>query len=266
MNKIDSIKKYKIDKKRKQIFILFSQISIFALLISLWEILSNFNIINSFIFSSPSKIINLFISYLNSGELITHIYISTYEATISLLISLFLGIGIATLLYLNQTLSKILDPYLILINALPKSALAPILIIWLGANKQGIIGVSISFVMIIIIINTLISFKQVDQDLIVLLKSMNASKLQILFKVVFPYNLVNLFSLLKVGIGLSWVGVIVGEFLSSKSGIGYLIMYGGQVFKLDLVMMGIIVLSFIAYFMYGIVVILEKIVKKKYHF
>ena len=171
---------------------------------------------------------------------------------------------IATLLYLCPIASKILDPYLVLLNALPKSAIAPILIIWLGTGLKGIVGVSISFVMVITIINTLTYFKNVDNDLIIMMKSMKANKLQILFKVIFPSNLMNILSTIKVSIGLSWVGVIVGEYLSSRQGLGYLVMYGGQVFKLDLVMMGIFILSIIAFLMYGVVVLIEKILKKRY--
>lgn len=266
MKNITTVKDYQKFVKRKKTIIVFLQIGIFILFLLLWELLTKFEILNSFIFSSPSKVIALLINYLQTGELINHVYISTLETIISLFVSITLGFTIATLLFLNDFISKIFDPYLVLLNALPKSAIAPILIIWLGATQKGIIGVSISFVIVIVILNTLNNFKHVDNDLIVLLKSMNATKLQILLKVVFPSNMINILSTVKVCIGLSWVGVIVGEFLASRNGIGYLIMYGGQVFKLDLVMMGIFILCVIAFFMYGIVVIIEKAIKKKYHF
>lgn len=264
MKKINSISDYKKQIKKEKIMITISQFAIIGIIFSLWELLTRWNILNSFLLSSPSKVFILLTQYISSGEIFSHIYISTLETILGLTISLTGGIIIATLLYLCPIASKILDPYLVLLNALPKSAIAPILIIWLGTGLKGIVGVSISFVMIITIINTLTYFKNVDNDLIIMMKSMKASKLQILFKVVFPSNLMNILSTIKVCIGLSWVGVIVGEYLASRQGLGYLVMYGGQVFKLDLVMMGILILSIIAFLMYGIVVLIEKILKKRY--
>ena len=256
MKKINSISDYKKQIKKEKIMITLIQFALIGIIFSLWELLTRYNILNSFLLSSPSKVFILLAKYISSGEIFAHIYISTLETI--------LGILIATLLYLCPIASKILDPYLVLLNALPKSAIAPILIIWLGTGLKGIVGVSVSFVMIITIINTLNYFKNVDNDLIIMMKSMKASKLQILFKVVFPSNLMNILSTIKVCIGLSWVGVIVGEYLASRQGLGYLVMYGGQVFKLDLVMMGILILSIIAFMMYGIVVLIEKLLKKRY--
>ena len=93
-------------------------------------------------------------------------------------------------------------------------------------------------------------------------KTFNANKWQILTKIVMPSNISTLFNTLKVNIGLSLVGVISGEFLVSKGGLGYLIVYGGQVFKLDLVMTGVIILAIVATVMYGSIVLLEKIFSK----
>ena len=181
---------------------------------------------------------------------------------IGLVIGTLLGFIIATFLFLIPTLDKILDPYLIVLNALPKTALAPILIIWAGTNIKGIVVVSISLNLIITIISTLSYFKNVDKNLIKMLKTMNANSLQILFKLIYPANIENILSIIKVNIGLTWVGVIVGEFLVSREGIGYLVVYGGQVFKLDLVMMGVFILALIALIMYEIVNIIEHILKK----
>lgn len=264
MKKINSVDDYKKKLKLEKAKVISCQLLIITIFFLAWELFAKWGVINSFLFSSPSQVFSLLGTYLKSNELFIHVYVSTLETVIGLVISLVFGILIATLLYLSPCLSKILDPYLVLFNALPKSAIAPILIIWLGTGIKGIVGVSVSFVMIITIINTLNYFKNVDQDLIIMMKSMKASKLQILFKVVFPSNIINILSTIKVSIGLSWVGVIVGEYLASRQGLGYLIMYGGQVFKLDLVMMGIFILSSIAFMMYGIVVLIEKLIKRKY--
>ena len=266
MKKINSISDFKKAKRNTKIKILLLQLSLVVVILLGWELLTRFNIIDSFFLQSPSKIFTLLVEYIKSNEIFHHIYQTTLEATLGLIISIGGGNFLATLLYLFPLLSKVLDPFLVLLNALPKSAIAPIIIIWLGTGVKGIIGVCVSFVLILTTINVLNHFNNVDQSLVIMMKTLGANKFQILTKVIFPSNVINIISTIKVGIGLSWVGVVVGEFLSSRSGLGYLIMYGGQVFKLDLVMMGIFILSSIAFLMYGIVVIIEKILSKKYLF
>lgn len=264
MKKINSISDYIKAKRKYRVKIISLQVSLLCLFFISWELLTKYELINPFFFSSPSNVISLLFSYIEKEEIFIHIYKTSFEAIISLIISLICGIGIATFLYLTPFVSKILDPFLVLLNALPKSAIAPILIIWLGTGTKGVIGVSVSFVLILTIINVLNHFNHVDNNLVTMLKSMNASKIQILTKIVFPSNIINIISTIKIALGLSFVGVIVGEFLSSNNGLGYLIMYGGQVFKLDLVMMGIFILSSIAFSLYGLIVLIEKILKKKY--
>ena len=173
------------------------------------------------------------------------------------------GILIATILWASERLSKLLEPFLIILNALPKTALAPIMIIWAGTGVRGIVLVAISILIIVTIISTYNYFINIEQEKILMMKSFRANKFQIYTKLIFPSNLVNIISVVKINIGLAWVGGIVGEFLVSRAGIGYLIMYGGQVFRLDLVMMGVVILSLLAYIMYEIVNLIEKILLKK---
>ena len=232
-------------------------------LVLLWELLSKFNIIDSFLFSSPSRIFDILVLYVKNGELWKHIEISVVETLLGLIIGTLLGIIIAILLWLNDFLAKILDPFLVVLNALPKTALAPILIIWAGTGIKGITVVAISISLVVTILSAYSYFISVDEDKIKMLKSFGANKFQILFKLVLPSNINNLISIVKINIGMSWVGVIVGEFIVSRAGIGYLIVYGSQVFKMDLVMMGVIVLAIISYFMYGVLNIVEKIMKGK---
>ena len=259
---IKSVSDYRKNKRKNKITIFVIQISIlFCFLIS-WELLAHFNIINDFLFSKPSSIFSLFFEYLKNGVLLDHLTISTFEALMSLFVSTVLGIFISILLFLSSSFMKIIDPYLTILNAIPKSASGIIFIIWFGTSYKGIIAVSISFSIIISIINCLSYFKSIDNDYIKMAKVMGANRFQILKKIVLPSSLENILSLIKVNIGLSWVGVVVGEFLVSKKGIGYLILYGGQVFKMDLVMMGIFVLSFIALGMYKLMNLLQKLVKK----
>ena len=263
MKKISSIDEYKKQVRNKKLFILIWQLSIFIIFICAWEVSTKLKLIDSFLISSPSAITSLFFEYALNNTLWPHIYISVMETILGLFIGTTLGFIIATVLYLFPTISKILDPYLIVLNALPKTALAPILIIWAGTNIKGIVVVSISLSIVVTIISMLSYFKNVDENLIKMMKTMSANKLQILFKVVYPSNIDNILSVIKVNIGMSWVGVIVGEFLVSREGIGYLVVYGGQVFKLDLVMMGVFILAIIALIMYQMVNIIEWLINKK---
>lgn len=261
--KTENSKKYVKKQKMNKVKILLIQLVVFFGFLLLWEVLSSREIINSFLFSKPSSIIQLLKKYIISGELYTHISISVYETVLGLLIGTTLGIVIAILLWWNKTLAKVMAPFLVILNALPKTALAPIFIIWAGTGVKGIVVVAVSISLILTVLSSYNYFKNVDEEKIKMLKSFKASKFQILTKLILPANTVNLVDIAKINIGMSWVGVIMGEFIVSRAGIGYLIVYGSQIFKLDLVMMGVFVLAIIAYLMYQAVNILEKILKKK---
>jgi NitT/TauT family transport system permease protein len=174
-----------------------------------------------------------------------------------------IGIVVAVIIWWNKMLEKILDPFLVVLNALPKTALAPIIIIWVGTGIKGIVCVAVSISLVLTILSSYQYFKNVNEEQILMLKSFNATKLQILKNLIIPSNIGNLINLVKINIGMSWVGVIVGEFIVSKEGIGYLIMYGSQIFKMSLVMMGVLVLSILSFVMYEIVNILEKLWKER---
>ena len=254
---------YIVERRKKKLKINIIQVLLLISLVLLWELLSKFNIIDSFLFSSPSRIFDILVLYVKNGELWKHIEISVVETLLGLIIGTLLGIIIAILLWLNDFLAKILDPFLVVLNALPKTALAPILIIWAGTGIKGITTVAISISIVITIISAYGYFTSVDDEKIKMMRSFNANKLQILFKLIIPSNFANIVSIIKINIGMSWVGVIVGEFVVSRAGIGYLIVYGSQVFKMDLVMMGVFVLAIIAFVMYEVVNIIEKIIKRR---
>lgn len=255
---VKSYKEYLRKTKRKKMITLFLQIFILISFIFLWEIFTRVNLLNPFLVSSPLRIIELLIEMIKSGELFPHILVTTKEMFFALVLSSISGIIIASILYLFPRVNDILDPYLITLNAIPKTALGPILIIYFGTNEKGIISIAISFSIIITVLSCLSYFNNVDKNLIKMMKVLNANRLQLLLKVVFPSSFEGLLSQLKVNIGLSWVGVIVGEFLVSRKGIGYLLMYGGQTFKLDLVMLGIIILSIITLLLNIIISLLIK--------
>ncbi|SHK08377.1 ABC transporter permease [Tepidibacter formicigenes] len=243
------------DEKRK---IILYQVLIFALFIILWELAANFKIIDVFLTSKPSDIFKLFIKFSINGELFKHIAISVYETVLGFILGTVGGLIIAIILWWNKTIAKILDPFLVVLNALPKTALAPILIIWAGAGITGIVVIALTISIVITILSAYNYFINVEEEKIKMLKSFGANKFQILTKLILPSNIGNIINIIKINIGMSWVGVIVGEFLVSRYGIGYLIVYGGQVFKLDLVMMGVFVLALCALLMYQIVNIIEK--------
>lgn len=244
-----------VKKRRRTIFI--TQISLFALALILWEIAAHLKWIDTFLTSSPSAIWKLFLQYAVNGDLSHHVLVSLMETIIGFIAGTILGVIFAVGLWWSDFWAKVLDPYLVILNSLPKTALAPIIIIWVGAGYTGIIVTAITISIVVTIMNMFISFKSVDKDKIKLLQTFNASKVQILGKLILPSSVPDLFSTLKINIGLSWVGVIVGEFLVSKAGIGYLIVYGGQVFKLDIVMMSVMILTIISALMYKIVAVIE---------
>lgn len=239
--------------KRKKQIIFFSQILLLITFILTWELLAKNNIINSFITSSPSNIIKTIIELYNQNNLFIHIITTINEVLLSFLITSTLSLIIAIVLYSNETIEKIIDPYITILNSLPKVALGPLIIIYLGANTKSIITMSILISIILSTQNILNGFKNTNKNKIKLLKTLNASKKDIITKLVIPSNKQTIINSLKINISMCLIGTIQGEFLTSKSGIGYLIMYGTQVFNLNLVMTGIILLTIISYIMYLII-------------
>ncbi len=248
-------------KKRKRT-ILISQVSILLVAVLLWELAAQFKWIDTFFTSYPSRIVELFIKYVKNGMIFEHIGISLMETIVGFVAGTVLGIIVAVLLWWSEFMAKVLDPYMVVLNSLPKTALAPIIILWVGAGYTGIIVTAISVSIVITILNVYNSFIEVDEDKIRMLKTFGATKFQILRKVVFPASIPAMVSTLKVNIGMSWVGVIVGEYIVSRAGLGYLLVYGGQVFQLDLVMMSVIILAILTTLMYKIVSILENKIMK----
>lgn len=244
-----------INRKKKTITI--TQISIFIIFLTLWEMAARLSLIDTFLTSSPSSIWNTFLNYLNNGNLAYHVGISVFENIVGFTAGTLIGILVAIGLWWSEFLAKVCEPYLVVLNSLPKTALAPIIIIWIGTGYDGIIVTAITVSVVITIMNMYNSFISVDEDKIKLLKTFGATKLQIFTKIVFPHSIPDMISTLKVNIGLSWVGVIVGEFLVSRAGIGWLLVYGSQVFQFDLIMMGIFILAIISVIMYKMVAIVE---------
>ena len=251
----DFIIKYRLNK----LFILVIQILIIISFFSIWEYLSRNGIINSFIFSSPSKVIDTIYGLYLKGDLFRHIWVTVYETLIAFGIGLVLSIGISILLYMSNRLYKVLDPFLTCLNSLPKVALGPMIIIIAGANTKSIIIMAILINLIVSVVVITNGFYSTDKTRLKLMKSFKASKYQILKYLVIPSNYKTIISSFKLGISMSLIGVITGEFLVSQAGLGYLIIYGTQVFNLDLVISGILLLVIISYILYKVVLYIEKI-------
>lgn len=255
-------KKYLRKVKFRKIEIFLTQIGILVAFIAIWEVLANAGKIDSFITSQPSRILRTFLD-LSSNDLLRHLKITCIETLVGFSLGTVMGIIIAIILWWSPFISKVSEPYLVILNALPKVALGPVIIIWVGAGMPSIIVMALAISLIVTILNVLNGLINTDKEKIKMAETFNANKFQILTKIVMPANLSTLFNTLKVNIGLSLVGVISGEFLVSKGGLGYLIVYGGQVFKLDLVMTSVIILAIVAAVMYESIEILEKIIVKQ---
>lgn len=208
-----------------------SRIAILLLFLVLWEAAADYGLIDSFIFSSPSKVALCFFSMVKDHTIFRHIGITLYETITSFFLTILISILIAVLLWFSKKLSEIMEPYLVVLNSLPKSALAPLLIVWLGANQTTIIVAGMSVAIFGSILSLYTSFTNVDPEEIKLIYTLHGNKLHALTKVVIPSSIPSIISMMKVNIGLCLVGVIIGEFLAAREGLGYLIIYSSQVFS-----------------------------------
>ena len=251
-------KRYLKKLKKESFIVHFSQILLLVSFFLLWELFAYLQVIDPFFVSSPSRIVSTLVSLFSTGEIWAHIGITFYETVLGFLIATIGGTLIAILLWWSERLRRILDPYIVVLNSLPKIALGPILILWIGSGTKSIIAMCVLICIILTIINMLGSFTSCDSNKINLMKSMHANKFQILTKLVLPNSIAQFIAVLKINVGMSWVGTIMGEYISSSSGLGYLIVYGGQILKMDLVMTSILILCLLAGGMYGLVCLLEK--------
>ena len=250
-------------QKRNKFIINFFKIAIIVLFLITWEITAKLEIINPFLTSYPSMIITTVIDLFKNDNLTSHIFITLYETIISFTLASIIGLIIASLQWSNKTISKIFDPYLTVLNSLPKIALGPLIIIWIGANTNSIIFMALLISVFTTIISMYNAFINTDNSKIILMKSFGASKMQIFTKLVLRGNTKSLVNTLKINISLSLIGVTMGELLVSKKGLGYLITYGSQVFNLNLVITSIFILGIISYLLYILIDLLEKRIKEQ---
>ena len=238
-----------------------ARIMLTILFLALWELSASFGWLDSFIFSSPSRIILCLIQMTGDGSLFLHTGITLLETLVSFLAVVIIGLAAALLLWFWRSLAEILEPFLVMLNSLPKSALAPLLIVWLGNNMNTIIVAAVSVALFGSILTLYTGFTSLDQDQIKLIYSLGGTRRDVLFKVLLPGSLPMIISNMKVNIGLCLVGVIIGEFLSSKAGLGYLITYGSQTFAMTMVVTSIVVLCLLSVILYQAIAVLEKRLK-----
>jgi len=245
-------------QKRETVVVIFCQIAVLIAIILLWELMVKIGVFDAFITSSPSKIAVTVYDLFANNDLLYHIGITLYETVIGFAISVIFGYGIALILWWSTRLKRILEPYIVVLNSLPKIALGPIIIVWFGSGERAIIAMAVLISIIVCLMTMLGAFYETDKDKILLLKSMGANKFTIMKKLVIPSSKEAFINMLKIALGMAWIGSIMGEYLVSKAGLGYLIVYGSQVFKLDLVMASTVVLLILSGIMYYLVTLLEK--------
>ncbi len=256
--------KFLRDIQKRKIIIQLLRIGLLLFFLAAWEISARMEIIDDFIFSSPSLLIKCAFEMIKSGNLQTHLLSTLRVTVISFILVTILSIAISLILWLSKSLSSILEPYLVVLNSLPKSALAPLLIVWLGNNQTTIIVAGVSVAIFGSIMTLYTSFNEVDPEKVKLIYTLGGNKFLVLTKVLLPGSVPVIISNMKVNIGLCLIGIVIGEMISSKEGLGYLIIYGTQVFKLDLVILAIIILCIIAMIFYLVMTWLEKVIRKRY--
>lgn len=242
--------------KKRMIYL--SRILIFVGFIGIWECSVRLGALNDFIFSSPARILRSFLKMCGNGEIFVHTGITVGETLLSFCLVIIIALITAVLLWMSNTLFHILEPFLVILNSLPKSALAPVLIVWLGNNPKTIVVTAISVAIFGTIINLYTSFHEIDPEKVKLIKMLGGTRLDVLYRLILPSSLPIIMSNAKVNIGLCLVGVIIGEFLAARKGLGYLIIYGSQTMKMDWVIMSIAILCCIAGLLYWAIAKLEK--------
>ena len=256
-------KKFIKKKKLEKIVIIAIQVLISISFLFLWEYLSSHKIINSFIFSSPTKIIKTIYSLYFTNNIFQHLLTTIKEILISFGIGFILSMIISLIFYNFNIIYRILDPYITMLNSLPKVAIGPLILIWFGANPKSIIIMALLINLIVSTITIYTGFINTDKNLLLLFKSFKANKFKTFKYLILPNSYTSIISSLKINLSMSFIGVIMGEFLVSKEGIGYLIIYGTQVFNLDLVLAGVVILVLLSYIFYKPISLLEKYILKK---
>lgn len=252
-------------QRARQLTVRLSQLGLLVLLLALWELAATQQWVNPMLTSRPTAIVKSFRELAFEGQLFHHTWITGAETLIGIAVSMVIGTFIAVLFWWSTYASKVLEPYIVVLNALPKVALGPIFYIWLG-DRYSVYGMAVAISVIVTIMMIENGFRDISRTKLKLMESFGASKTQMLRMVLLPSSVPTLIASLKVNVGLTLVGVIMGEFLSSKAGLGYLIIYGGQVFQMNLVMVSIMMLALMSVLLYGGVTLAGNYLLKRHHY
>ncbi|MGM1044930.1 MAG: ABC transporter permease [Bacillota bacterium] len=234
------------------------QTALLVLFFALWELAGRSKWIDVLLFSYPTKIFANIWKDIVSGEIWGHLGVTVGETAVGFLLGTLIGTLLAVLIWWSPFLNRVLDPYMVVFNSMPKVALGPIFIVMFGAGFTAIVVTTLSITVIVTTLVVYNSFSEVDSNLIKVVRTFGGTKSQVFKRVILPASFPAIVSTLKVNVGMAWVGVIVGEFLVAKSGLGYLIMYGFQVFNFTLVLSSLLIIAIVATAMYQMVVYIEK--------
>ena len=248
--------------RRKTVLVQALRAGVLLLILGVWELIAALQIVDPFIISSPSRIAKMIGQLASDGSLFYHVGTTLWETLLGFAIAVAAGTSIALALWWSETARRVLEPYIVVLNSLPKIALGPVIIVWFGTGAEAIVFMTVLVGIIVATMNMLGGFLATDKNKMLLLESMGASKWQILKKLVIPSALPDFIGMLKICVGMAWIGSIMGEYIVSRAGLGYLIVYGGQVFKLDLVMAATFILCVLAAGMYALVALAEKLILK----
>jgi NitT/TauT family transport system permease protein len=250
--------------QRGRQLIVASQIGLLLLFFGLWELLPRMHIINPMLVSYPSALWPTFLELLKTGNLLHHTWATVYATIIGFTLSMVIGVVMAAALWWSEFIYKVLDPFLVVANAMPKIAFVPIFYIWLG-SEYSIFGMAVAIAVFVTIMIVFAGFRGIDANKIKLANTFGATRWQVLRKVILPGSVPTLIAALKMNIGLALVGVVVGEFQSANAGLGFLIINGSQIFKMNIVMTSITVLAIISSVMYLAIYYLEAAVSRRYN-
>ncbi len=244
-------------ERKRTLYVRLTQLSLLVMFLVMWEAAARLRWIDGLLFSSPSRVGMTIYEKTMDGSLLLHTGVTVWETIVGFLLGTLVGTAVAALLWFSPFLSRVLDPYIVVLNSLPKVALGPLFIVALGPGALSIIATTLSITVIITILVVYNSFREVDPQLVKVVQLFGARRGTIFRKVILPSSYATIVSTLKVNVGLSWVGVIVGEFLVSKQGLGYLIIYGFQVFNFTIVIASVTVIAVAATLMYQAVAFVE---------
>jgi NitT/TauT family transport system permease protein len=273
MSKVDALKspspryvEWLRRERRGRLTVRGAQMALLVVFLVLWEVLPRYNLVNPLFTSYPSTIWPTFVEMLKAtpqqASILSHTWATVFATVLGFTAAMALGIAIAAALWWWPKLYRVLDPYLVVANAMPKTAFVPIFYIWLGATLS-IYGMSLAISLFITVLMIYSGFQGIDPNKVKLAQTFGATKWQVLTKVVLPGSVPTLIAALKVNAGLSLVGVIVGEFQSATLGLGYLIQYGSQIFKMNIVMTAITILAIVSSLMYLAIAKLESAVMRR---